>query len=54
MHIRDHRVTDAPLRRLDVEVVAVTAASRDQLPELLAVRLARATAANEPGADGDG
>jgi nucleoside-triphosphatase len=36
IHVHAHPVTDAILRRSDVEVIRVTEANRDELPQLLA------------------
>jgi nucleoside-triphosphatase len=39
VHIHDHPVSDALLRRVDVEVVQVTEDNRDELPAWLLARL---------------
>lgn len=39
VHAASHPVTDALKRRPGVEVIRVTPANRDRLPELLAARL---------------
>jgi nucleoside-triphosphatase len=40
VHVQEHPVTDALLRRPDVEVIRVTEDNRDELPGRLAARLA--------------
>jgi nucleoside-triphosphatase THEP1 len=41
VHVHDHPVTAALLRRADVEIVQVTEDNRDDLPAWLLARLAR-------------
>jgi len=41
VHVHEHPVTDALLRRPDVEVIQVTEENRDELPTLLCARFAK-------------